>query len=120
MNPIIEPLLRVIAEYELHGEVLWYTDMKFFVNCNDLFFWALADGEPIETIQDVEALEQACKVAKYDGSSLYCARRRKMRPQGAFYKHFDKGSWPLFDACGPYRPVTFGNPVDRADEIEAR
>lgn len=107
----IKRLLLVIAERELHGEIFWHTDLTFMVNCNDLFHWAFADAELIESSNDIDQLDAACKEAGYDGASLYCARRRKMRPQGACYKHLDEKNWPLFDACGPEREVGFGNPA---------
>jgi hypothetical protein len=54
---------------------------------------------------------------------LYCARIRKMRPQGACYKTIEPQFWPLFDAAGEPREAdraAFGNPVSQASAIEAR
>jgi hypothetical protein len=44
------------------------------------------------------------------GAELFCARVRKMRPQGAWYAYCPEAEWPLFDACGPERGVDAGNP----------
>ena len=107
----------------------WRTDREYapitlFVQCNDFFFWGSADCEEI-TPDDLPALAQACKdaneVTLHDvngkqygygsvyGPSLWIARKRGERPQGACYpKH--KELWPLYDACGPEREVGLGNP----------
>lgn len=100
-------------------ELWWRTDPEYapitlLVNCNDLFFWGSADCERLGP-SNIEALEQALTDARAAGDEhnahlLWCARQRGMRPQGAFYKHFEEGIRPLFDACGPEREVGFGNP----------
>lgn len=84
---------------------------KPVVNCNDLFYWACSDGEDI-TEETLPQFHQAVKDCKEDESLaawLYCARIRKMRPQGAAYTYIPKDLWPLFDACGPEREIDFGN-----------
>jgi len=103
-------------------EIWWRTDdeyapVTFFVNCNDLFFWATSDCEKVtpenihllkKSFTDVEAIEEFSQL----GGSLFCCRSRKMRPQGAAYPK-DERLWPLFDECGPNRDVDkelFGNP----------
>lgn len=106
-------------------DMLWwrtdgeYAPITFFVNCNDLFWWATSDAEDVtpenvhlleESIKDVEAIDDCSSWA----TSLFCCRSRKMRPQGAAYPK-DKRLWPLFDACGPAREVDksgFGNPKE--------
>ena len=105
-----EQLLKLIAERDCYGVLFWNSDLEFFINCNDFFAWGCADAEPVQTPEDVGALERAFQDAGDDGPLLYCARRRGMRPQGAYYDHIEKEHWPLFDACGPEREVTFGNP----------
>lgn len=91
-----------------------YDPITLLVNCNDLFFWGCSDSEPLGP-SSIGQLEQAVADAKVagdeaHGSLLWVARRRKMRPQGAYYKYFEDGVKPLFDACGPAREVGFGNP----------
>ena len=49
---------------------------------------------------------------------LYCARKRKMRPQGAMYKTIPKTLWHLFDVCGEEREMNMGNPKPQPKEIE--
>jgi len=113
---LTQKILEVISENDSHDDVWWRTDGKyapvtFFINCNDLFFWACADAEQI-TEDNIEILLTAyedAKAADEDGecyaSLLFCARARGMRPQGAYYKSFPKALWALFDACGPERKV---------------
>jgi hypothetical protein len=48
------------------------------------------------------------------GITLYACRRKHMRPQGASYPS-DKELWPLFDACGPEREISLGNPCHPGD-----
>ena len=89
-------------------------------NCNDLFYWAVADAEHIteETLQDFNKAIDDCAGNKDLGAWLYCSRIRKMRPQGAAYSYIPEELWPLFDACGPERPTdssAFGNPFKRGE-----
>lgn len=93
-----------------------YAPVTFLVNCNDEFWWASADCERL-TPENLPILERAiadCKAAvprlgKIWASTLFVARVRGMRPQGAAYPS-ERALWPLFDACGPEREVDFGNP----------
>ncbi len=114
-------VLQIFSKYDSHDNLWWRTDDKyapvtFFVNCNDLFFWAYADLEEI-TEQNIDCLEQSfvdASAAHEDGdiygTMLFCCRQRKMRPQGAAYPKVQE-LWPLFDACGPEREIGFGNPA---------
>lgn len=87
--------------------------------CNDLFWWGCADAEPIESHADLAALVQAHDDSSEAGFELYCARRRRMRPQGAIYKYYSAEVQRLFDACGPDRSVDVLNPIHQA-QSEAR
>lgn len=107
----IRALLLVLAEHEVHESVWWNCSLQFFVGCNDVFAWGCADAEPIESGHDIDALDQACKDAELNGPWLYCARKRKMRPQGALYKHIEPENRHWFDECGQERIVGIGNPV---------
>ena len=81
------------------------------VVCNDFFYWACSDYEPIN---DWDLLEQSMKDAgDKDGPLLYCARKAKMRPQGAYYKYLNPENHHWFDACGKEREVNFCNPEER-------
>lgn len=96
-----------------------YSPVTFFVNCNDLFYWASADCEEVtednialleQTYAECEELEknkpaEETKHASLYAEHLFCARSRKMRPQGACYKYYPEALKPLFDACGPEREV---------------
>lgn len=124
-------VLGITSEYEACESVSWATDaersqVSFFVNCNDLFFWGCADAEEV-TPDNLDEFEKAFADAKAakpvvgacDAGSLFCCRVRKMRPQGACYKHYEKSMWPLFDVCGPIRETGVGNPHKHPNEVGA-
>jgi len=99
----IEQLLILTAKYDAMSELWWNEDLNFSAICNDVFWWGTADCEDI-TPDTIVMLEKALADGGIlYGMMLYCARQRKMRPQGAIYKDIDKKYWPLFDACGPER-----------------
>ncbi len=106
-----------------------YDPVTFLVNCNDFFYWGCSDCEALtpdnlhimeECIKDISACYTGDhKTPDYDDApSLFCARVRKLRPQGACYKYIAKEYWHLFDACGPVREAQFGNPCERPTEEE--
>ena len=124
MNEFVFRVLSITDEYDARHDITWCVDrerdeVEFFANCNDLFWWATADSEPI-TPENVDEFERAYRdanaVGKFGtiwGAELFCARVRKMRPQGAAYPKDCPEIWPLFDACGPERQTdreAFGNP----------
>lgn len=93
-------------------------EIGFHVSCNDLFYWGTADCERfrVSDIPDMkQAIEDCAKalgesgyLAEVYGSSLWCCRKRKMRPQKPVLKHYSEkpetaGLVPLFLACGPER-----------------
>ena len=116
---------RVLRATEFDTDGIWWRlsnedpeKLQMFVECNDLFWWAVSDLEEI-TEDNIEILEQSISDAKNsckDGYQyscwLFCARVRKMRPQGAAYKYIPKEMWELFDVCGPKRETDFGNPEE--------
>lgn len=89
-----------------------YKGEKPDVNCNDFFWWGCGDGEDIniDTIDEFEKAIIDCNGNEDIGSLLYCARRRKFRPQGAYYSSIPRDLWWLFHACGEKRKTGFGNP----------
>lgn len=130
-------LLSVIDDMDCHEDLIWRTsatspaprprDVVFFVNVSDVFEWGTNDFEEV-TEENIEALEQAVKdleaiggfFAKHHATTLFAARVRGARPQGAWYKHLTTMSQTeteqiqeLFDACGPVREVDILNPVKR-------
>lgn len=109
-------LLRLAAIEDFARDLDWSEKLEFFINCNDVFYWGVADAEGIESEEDVEDLRRACADADLDGPLLYCARRRGIRPQGAAYKILCKKNWPLFDSCGPERAPELGNPEARPED----
>lgn len=105
----VERLLKLSVQYEFQSSLLWDEDLNFSINCNDWFVWGCADYEDI-TPETIDLLERSIQADPDTGDMLYCCRLRGMRPQGAAYSMIKKEVWPLFDDCGPERPVEFGNP----------
>jgi hypothetical protein len=103
-------ILKLAQNYDFIGELLPNQDLKFAINCSDVFMWGCADAEEIETAEDVDLLQQACRDSNDHGWILYCVRKRGIRPQGSYYKSIDKNDWQLFNDCGPIRDLDFGNP----------
>jgi len=103
-------LLKLVSRYDMADCLMWTDEeLEFAVLCNDVFFWGGADCEEILE-EDLPMLEQAFIDAGFEGDTLYCARKREMRPQGALYGHLESKHWHLFDAAGPERdPKEFGN-----------
>ena len=105
----ISDLLIISSKYDMMEELYWTTDLQFYINCNDVFLWGSADAEDV-TLKSLNVLEQSYIDAEFDGAYLYCARQRKIRPQGALYSSINKKHWDLFNACGPEREISLGNP----------
>jgi hypothetical protein len=108
-------LLRFVADHDIHSQIWWKDDLRFFANVSDVFWWGTSDLEEI-TPEKIEAFERAvidCEqvsdIGEVYGGWLFAARNRKLRPQGAAYPQENK-LWPLFDAVGPEREVRTGNP----------
>lgn len=95
--------------------------LEFYVNVNDVFAWGCADVERIELPSDLQGLAQAKQDAlpeAYGWPTLWAARKRGQRPQGAVYKHLPESIWPLLDACGPERETGLGNPRPRPADTD--
>lgn len=130
-------VLQLACAHDVEGMLLWRTDMftsdgshvfpfAVHVSCNDVFAWGCADAEQITPANLPElrkALEDVSATAKKwsggDAVSLFAARIRQHRPQGACYPD-DRDLWPLFDACGPERELGIGNPYAPGQYAEAR
>lgn len=110
-------IVKFIEEHEL--DVYWHEGKPNF-NCNDEFAWGCSDCEEFG-VEDFKEIKKCMSESiGGDGVLLWIARKRKMRPQGALYVFIDRADWPLFDACGPHREESFGNPVSTDREsIEA-
>ena len=107
-HQFVQRVLTLLAKHDAHGDVFWWTEdtmapITFLVNCNDLFYWACADCEPL-TPENIDELERAYEeVGHMYASELFCARVRKMRPQPPCYKNWPPEIAAKFDACGPVR-----------------
>ena len=112
-------LLKLLAQYDCVGiGCYWNEDLDFFVMCNDWFFWGCADCEIVQSQQDVDDLricfEDVMQVDPgqvYLALSLFAARKRKLRPQGAMYERLHPSMYGLFDAAGEVREINTLNPV---------
>lgn len=112
----IVAVLRAFDDSESHDSLWWRVidgQVRFLINCNDLFFWGTADCEELNA--DTLPIYEACvrdlgSEHNHNAPWLYCCRVRKERPQGACYKYIDHAIRPLFDACGPEKATGFGNP----------
>lgn len=110
-------MMLFIQDNDLFEEIDWDGELKFYANCNDFFYWGCADSEPISN-EDFKLLESSVNDSKgYHGILLYCARKRKLRPQGAYYKHL-KEDKELFDACGTERTIDIANPQNQDGEYK--
>lgn len=117
-------LLKVLELFAFDNcnELFWrcddeYAPLMISVLCNDVFAWGTADCEEI-TPADLPMLAQAFADAREatgdrweSGGNLYCARKRKERPQGAYYRYIPDPLKPLFDAAGPERSTGLLNPL---------
>jgi hypothetical protein len=72
------------------------------VMCNDLFIWACADAEAF-SLEDIDSFRECLSLSENYGTQLWVCRKRGMRPQTPYYKHFNDAEKVLFDACGPVR-----------------
>ena len=116
----IEIALALLAEYDCRDYLTWTVrPVRFYVNVSDAFSWGCADSEEITpmSLPHLRSAFEDCKAAYprlgcMFACTLYAARRRKMRPQGAEYPKEDEaaGIVALFNQCGPRREVGFGNP----------
>jgi hypothetical protein len=112
-------LLRIAIRYDNTDGLFWREDdglLRGFATCNDLFEWGTADCEEItpDMLGEYElAMKDAGEHAYIHGDGIYCARRRKMRPQGACYKRLPPAVAALYDACGPIRERDMLNPVSQ-------
>ena len=120
----VSSVLSIAEEYAI--DVHWHVDknsgvISFWVGCSDLFYSGAHDSETItpdnvkllrDTAKEVEGLELSSQWVP----SLFSARIRGMRPQGAIYKRIPCKLWKLFDACGPWRELNFGNPKYHPDD----
>lgn len=102
--------------------------VRFAAMCSDTFAWGCADAESIELPGDLESLRQALDDARaverdnpgedgrqnvfVDWVTLWCCRKRGMRPMNAWMKKLvtHPAEQALFEAAGPERISEFGAP----------
>lgn len=86
---------------KLQSSPLWINirnnEIHLLANCNDLFFWACADAEPV-SLEDLDEYYDACydkkgKPIPY-GNDIWCCRKRNMQPQKPIRDRMKKaGYW---------------------------
>lgn len=96
-----EDILNLLAEEDIFLNIS-NDEIKFYVNCNDVFYWACSDLEFIEESEIGDLLE-CHKLSEQYGNMLWACRKRKMRPQTPWYNYFNDEEKRLFDQCGPVR-----------------
>lgn len=120
--------LQLINHYDLGLDYIHTNSVSdIIVNCNDVFFWACGDGECIESQEDLDLLESCIRdirgiesLFSEEPFILFCARKRKLRPQGAYFGYINPENIELFKAAGPERLVDFGNPYTIEEGIERK
>lgn len=107
VSKLPEPMQRLFMEERLLVDFAPTVDeteydCTFFVQCNDLFYWASADAERIAP-EEYPDLLKALDESPENGAELWCARHRKLRPQAPYYKYFSQAEQVLFNEAGPER-----------------
>lgn len=120
-------LVLEVFQWDNCDNILWRndeteSDFKFFVLCSDIFEWGTADCEEI-LLDDIPELTQAKKDMAglhedYDWPTLWVARKRGRRPQGAYYKNMSEEAKKLFNDAGPERSIDILNPYTQAYEYK--
>lgn len=98
MEEEIETLLRLVAEHDCHSDLYWDNQLRFFVNCSDVFYMACSDAEQI-TEDDIGALRDCFNLVCDYGLILFAAMKRGRRPQAAYYKHIPPEYHKHFNDC---------------------
>lgn len=106
----VRDMLLFARKHNIESCFMWDDDLKFFIICNDVFYWGCADAEEI-TVDDFEMFIQCEEDLKatgedraiWDAPILFCCRKRGMRPQIPMLEHFTPKVLELIKACGPER-----------------
>lgn len=82
---------RIVAQYDIADDIYWTPDLRVFAFCSDTFDWAVADGEPIQTDEDVKLFLQSVQETASTGNPeqgyvtygaiLYASRKRNKKPK---------------------------------------
>lgn len=114
----IEKLLKLTAQFHSCDSIFWDEDLRFYVNCNDVFDWGCSDAEEV-TPENIHLLEQSFKDDRIYAETLFCARVRKIRPQGAAYPPKEREKTiQLLNECGPERKTGLGNPYKNQEDYK--
>lgn len=116
----IERVLRIVTLADYTSELWWKVnnnnELEFYIKCSDVFCWGTADLEKI-TEDNIDLLEDSLNEHEIYGDVLFCARVRKKRPQGAFYRELkeenDNELIKKLNECGPEREINKSNPYNQ-------
>lgn len=92
-----EEVLKLLLEEKVY--VAGSPTPSLYINCNDLFVWACADAEEI-LLEEIPGLQECLKLSPRFGELLWCARKRKTKPQKPYYEFFSEEEKVLFNEVG--------------------
>jgi hypothetical protein len=112
----VTAVLRLFASADDHSDLFWRVygrNIRLYANVSDVFEWGTADLEEItpERLPDLQrAYDDLVAIDATEWlATLFAARIRQMRPQGAAYPD-NPVVRVLLDECGPERDVGLMNP----------
>ena len=88
---------EAVAQLLQNNIVFINYEQGVIVNCNDIFAWAVADGERLENETEVEELYKLCMQYPTYGSVIWCCKKRNMQPQSPVAKRMKElNEWPIY------------------------
>ena len=92
-DPIEEAMVAKLLDEEILYINDWGNHTSLYVNCNDVFVWACADGEPL-SILDIPVLFEEYEKDPRWGSTKWVCKKRNEKPQVPIEKMMkDEGLW---------------------------
>lgn len=86
---------EAIAQLIQNGIIFVNYSTGLYVNCSDVFAWALAEGEHINDEADLKDLYEYAMTYHTYGSTIWCCIRRGEKPQASVAKRMKEvGAWP--------------------------
>lgn len=70
------------------------TILGLYVNCNDAFVWACADGQSVCSVAELGEIYELTKTKKVYAGIIWAAHKRKVKPQEAVVNDMKRrGEW---------------------------
>ena len=96
-DKVHDPIEKAMIAKLLDDEVIYINEFQdrvcLYVNCNDVFVWACADGEPIG-ILDIPVLFEYCEKDPKFGPIKWVCKKRNEKPQDPIVEWMKKeGCW---------------------------